>query len=149
MPADWALTPEGARTTDPNAAMAGALLPIGEYKGYGLSLFTDIIAGVMTGALFGLDVFQVDQNFDVGHTMLAINPEAFMAGTEFDERVSRLAEQVRSAPPIDPARPVLLPGDQEFARMAERRRAGIPVSLETLNTLESYDRDLGVPSLRS
>jgi LDH2 family malate/lactate/ureidoglycolate dehydrogenase len=148
MPLDWALTPEGARTTDPNAAMAGALLPMGDYKGYGLSLFTDVIAGVMTGALFGLDVFQDDQNFDVGHTMLAINPEAFMTRSEFDERLSRLAEQIKSAPPLDAARPVLLPGDQEFARMNERRLAGIPISRETLEALEPYDRDLGIGSLR-
>lgn len=147
MPVDWAMTPEGARTTDPNSAMAGALLPIGEYKGYGLSLFTDVIAGVMTGALFGLDVFQVDQNFDVGHTMLAINPEAFMTRAEFDDRLSKLVQQIKSAPPIDPSRPVLLPGEQEFVRMAERKTAGIPVSRETLATLESYDRDLGIPSL--
>ena len=33
------------------------------------------LAGVMTGALFGLSVFQDDQHFDVGHTMLAVKPD--------------------------------------------------------------------------
>ena len=60
MPDNWALTPDGQVTTDPSAAMTGPLLPIGEYKGYGLSLFTDVLAGVMTGAFFGLNVFQDD-----------------------------------------------------------------------------------------
>ena len=34
MPRDWALTPEGEETDDPHAAMAGALLGIGQHKGY-------------------------------------------------------------------------------------------------------------------
>ena len=117
MPDNWALTPAGDVTTDPAAARTGPLLPIGEYKGYGLSLFTDVVAGVMTGALFGLDVFQDDQNFDVGHMMVAINPTAMMTKDEFDRRLEELVRQVKSAPPIDSARPVMLPGEVEFGRM--------------------------------
>ena len=67
MPEHWALTPDGQRTTDPSAGMDGPLLPIGDYKGYGLSLLTDVLSGVMTGALFGGSVFQDDTNYDVGH----------------------------------------------------------------------------------
>ena len=66
MPANWALTADGRETTDPGAAMDGPMLPIGEYKGYGLSLVSDVLAGVMTGALFGMNVFQDDSNYDVG-----------------------------------------------------------------------------------
>ena len=49
MPEHWALTPDGQPTTDPADALDGPLLPIGDYKGYGLSFMTDILAGVMTG----------------------------------------------------------------------------------------------------
>ena len=44
MPANWALTADGRETTDPGAAMDGPMLPIGEYKGYGLSLVSDVLA---------------------------------------------------------------------------------------------------------
>jgi len=81
------------------AAMTGPLLPIGEYKGYGLSLFTDVLAGVMTGALFGLDVFQDDTNFDVGHMMIAIDPAALMTAADFDRRLEELVGQVKGAEP--------------------------------------------------
>ena len=40
MPTTWAITARGQFTDDPAAAMDGTLLPIGEYKGYGLSLIT-------------------------------------------------------------------------------------------------------------
>lgn len=135
MPLDWALTPDGARTAIPGAALAGALLPMGENKGYGLSLVTDMLAGVMTGALFGLDVFQEDTHFDVGHQMLAISPDAFIERDLFDSRVEALVDQVKSAPPIDPSQPVLLPGERELARAAERLERGVPVERETLEEL--------------
>ena len=80
MPANWALTPGGERTTDPGAAMDGPLLPTGDYKGYGLSLITDILTGVLTGSLFGAQVFQDDENYDVAHTMIAVSIDAFMPG---------------------------------------------------------------------
>jgi len=144
IPETWALTPEGRRTTDPAAAMDGALLAIGEYKGYGLSLVTDVLAGVMTGALFGLSVFQKDTNFDVGHLMLAVNPEAFLPREEFDSRLEKLIDDVKSAPPIDPAHPVLLPGEAEFRRAEERRRNGIPVDRETVARLRDLAAELGI-----
>jgi LDH2 family malate/lactate/ureidoglycolate dehydrogenase len=144
MPESWALTPDGRHTTVPDEAMNGALLPIGEYKGYGLSLMTDVLSGVMTGALFGLSVFQEDTNFDVGHVMMAINPDGFIGRPEFERRLETLVEEVKSAPPIDPDRPVLLPGETEFQRMEERRRKGVPVDRETVDRLHVLAEELQI-----
>ena len=144
MPDNWALTPDGQVTTDPSAAMDGPMLPIGEYKGYGLSLVTDVLAGVMTGALFGLSVFQDDQNYDVGHMMIAIDPAALMSEDDFNQRLEALVAEVKSAPAIDEARPVLLPGEVEFRRMDERQDSGIPVSRETVDGLRDLAAGLGV-----
>ncbi|PJF27147.1 MAG: malate dehydrogenase, partial [Phototrophicales bacterium] len=144
MPDNWALTPSGERTTDPAAAMDGPVLPIGEYKGYGLSLFTDVLAGVMTGAMFGLSVFQDDRNHDVGHVMLAIDPTVFISQDDFDQRLEQLVAEVKSAPPIDPSRPVLLPGEVEFKRMQQREREGIPMSRETVEKLRALSDEVGV-----
>ena len=144
MPDNWALTPEGQTTTDPAAAREGPMLPIGEYKGYGLSLVTDVLAGVMTGALFGMDVFQDDSNYDVGHFMLAVDPAAMMSEGEFQTRLAQLVAQVKSAPAIDAGRPVLLPGEVEFGRMEQRGEAGIPVSRETVAQLRTLAAGLDV-----
>ena len=144
MPDNWALTPSGERTTDAARAMEGPLLPIGEYKGYGLSLITDILTGVMTGSLFGRSVFQVDENFDVGHMMLAMNPAIFMPRDEFQARLEALIREVKEAPPIDPNRPVVLPGEAEYLRMERRRREGIPVSRETVEGLRGLADQLKI-----
>jgi LDH2 family malate/lactate/ureidoglycolate dehydrogenase len=144
MPESWALTPDGRSTTDPGAAMDGPLLPIGEYKGYGLSLITDVLTGVMTGALFGMTVFQDDLNYDVGHMMMAINPAVFLGREAFEARLEALVAEVKSAPAIDPRRPVVLPGEVEFRRMEQRQREGIPVSRETVEGLRTLAADLGI-----
>jgi LDH2 family malate/lactate/ureidoglycolate dehydrogenase len=116
--------------------MTGALLPIGEYKGYGLSLVTDVLTGVLTGSLFGLSVFQDDRNYDVGHFFVAIDPAAFLPRADFDRRLEELVHEVKSAPPIDPERPVMLPGEVEFRRMEERLRDGVPLDRETVARLK-------------
>lgn len=144
MPESWALTPEGQTTTDPAAAMLGPLLPIGEYKGYGLSLITDVLAGVMTGSLFGMSVFQDDTNHDVGHVMMAINPTAFMAQEDYDARLEQLVAEVKGAPAIDPKRPVILPGEVEFQRMGEREANGVPLSRETVEKLRALSAEVNV-----
>ena len=144
MPANWALTADGRETTDPGAAMDGPMLPIGEYKGYGLSLVSDVLAGVMTGALFGMKVFQDDANFDVGHIMIAIEPQMFLTDAEFQERLEMLVAEVRGAPALDPQRPILLPGEIEFRRMEERQREGIPVARETVDGLRDLAQGLAV-----
>ena len=145
MPDHWALTPDGQPTTDPSAGMDGPLLPMGDYKGYGLSLVTDVLSGVMTGALFGRSVFQDDRNFDVGHTMIAVDPEAFLPGGEFAARLERLIDEVKAAPPIDPSQPILLPGEAEQERARHRLSEGIPVDVKTVARLATLAEGLGVP----
>jgi LDH2 family malate/lactate/ureidoglycolate dehydrogenase len=144
MPDNWALTPDGKVTTDPTAAMDGPMLPIGEYKGYGLSLVTDVLAGVMTGALFGMSVFQDDSNYDVGHMMLAINPDVFIGQADYETRLEELVAEVKGVSPIDPAKPIVLPGEIEFGRMDERSANGIPVSRETVDGLKELSASVGV-----
>ena len=145
MPETWALTPTGERTTSASAAMDGPLLPMGDYKGYGLSLMTDVLTGVLTGSLFGLRVFQDDTNYDVAHTMIAVDIEAFLPRPEFDERLERLIAEVKSAPPVDPEHPVRLPGEAEQVRARERMRTGIPIDRETGAGLRELAAELGVP----
>lgn len=147
MPEHWALTADGKRTKNPRAAMDGPLLPIGDYKGYGLSLVTDILTGVLTGSLFGGQVFQDDLDYDVAHTMIAIDTDAFMPRARFEERLEALVAEVLAAPPIESDRPVQLPGAAEQRRARERLRHGVPVDGKTAARLRELAAELGVPIL--
>ena len=53
----------------------------------------------------------------------------------------------RTSDPVDPARPVLVPGDPEREAHARRVVSGIPVKLGVLAQLLEVSRDAGVPPL--
>lgn len=61
IPGDWAFDAEGRATTDPAAAMAGSLAPIGGAKGAALALMVEILSAALTGAQFG---FEASSLFD-------------------------------------------------------------------------------------
>lgn len=51
IPHGWALDKDGQPTIDPNEALEGLLLPIGDHKGYGITLMIEILAGVLSGEI--------------------------------------------------------------------------------------------------
>jgi L-2-hydroxycarboxylate dehydrogenase (NAD+) len=57
MPVGWMIDRQGKPLTDPKRAAEGYLLPIGDYKGYGLSLMFGLLAGVLNRAAFGREIF--------------------------------------------------------------------------------------------
>jgi LDH2 family malate/lactate/ureidoglycolate dehydrogenase len=151
IPDTWALTADGRRSTDPadylspdGAEFHGTQLPIGDFKGYGLSLFTDVLAGVLSGAKFGLTVFTNLANHDVGHFLMAIDPEVFMPRDEFQTRLEQLLGEIKAAEPIQPDGEILLPGELELRRERECERAGIPIDEQTVARLRELSAELGV-----
>ena len=56
MPVGWMIDREGKPLTDPKRADEGHLLPIGDYKGSGLSLIIGLLAGALNRAAVGRDV---------------------------------------------------------------------------------------------
>jgi LDH2 family malate/lactate/ureidoglycolate dehydrogenase len=53
---------------------------------------------------------------------------AIAAGDDFAGRATRMTTYLHSAPPLDPARPVLMPGERERATAAAQ--AGRPLSVD-------------------
>ena len=101
IPLGYALDAQGRPTTDPKAALAGGVvLPIGEHKGSGLSMFMDIFGGVISGANFGGDVGDqynaFDRPQDVGHFFLAMKPDLFVAEAEYRARIDTLIERIKA-----------------------------------------------------
>jgi LDH2 family malate/lactate/ureidoglycolate dehydrogenase len=144
IPEGWAVDAKGIPTTDPIEALKGFVLPIGGHKGYGLALAIDLLAGVMTGAGFADGVKSMLQQGDeaqhVGHFMLVIDPVRFMSWDCFAGRTKALRDAMRSAPPLDPKRPIMIPGEPE-ARIAKKREAeGIPMSEDTFELLKGLTR---------
>lgn len=144
IPLDWALTPEGEETNDPDAAMAGALLGIGGYKGYGLAFMTDVLTGVIGGGGYGLTPYTPGQKMDVSHTLTAIDIEWFMPLEEFRRRMDDLTAMVKSRALRPGFTEVLIPGEQEARRVKRKSEVGVPLEEDALNDLRALGSELGV-----
>jgi L-2-hydroxycarboxylate dehydrogenase (NAD+) len=130
----WAIDADGRPALSPEAALEGALMPLGGaeatagYKGYGLALVVDMLTGVLAGATSGpsiIGLFSTDAPSDLGQAFWVVDPAALDGSAgPFDARLVALCEQLVAAPtaPDAPGR-VLIPGEPEAAaeRLTERR----------------------------
>lgn len=144
MPEGWALDPRGKPTTDPLEGLKGFALPAGLHKGYGLALAVDILSGVLTGAGFSTGVKSLVQQWSepqhIGHFFMAIDPCRFMTWEVFSLRMRQLCDSMRAAPPIDPEKPVMIPGEPEARLEAVRRGRGIPLDPKAFRLLQGLTR---------
>jgi LDH2 family malate/lactate/ureidoglycolate dehydrogenase len=129
IPAGWAADREGVATTDPAAALAGLLLPIGGHKGSGLALAIDILSGVLTGGNFLNEVASgietPGRKSNLGHFFLVIDPDRLIGRAAFDEAMTRFREIVASTPPGHGTERVTLPGERMQAQRREALANGI------------------------
>lgn len=144
MPLDWALTPDGYETDDPAAAMEGALLGIGQYKGYGLAMITDVLTGVLGGGGFGLVPYSDPAKLDVSHTFIAIDIAWFMPVSEFKARMDAFIQQIKSAKLRPGFGEILVPGEVDYRREQERRRDGTKIDAEIFDKLENLAMELNI-----
>ena len=81
IPEGWALDENGNPTTDPDAALRGTMLPMGDAKGTMLALMVELLAAGLTGANFAAEASSY-LNADgppsgTGQLILAFDPAAF------------------------------------------------------------------------
>jgi L-2-hydroxycarboxylate dehydrogenase (NAD+) len=143
IPSDWALDRDGNPTRNAAEALAGALLPFGQHKGYAFSLLVELLTSPLLGGLPSKDV-QAHPSTQGSMFMMAINPTLFRKFTEYCDSVQEVVRIIKSARPAKGFTEILLPGDVENRTMEERLRAGIPIDEETWRELERVANDLGI-----
>jgi (2R)-3-sulfolactate dehydrogenase (NADP+) len=96
IPLGWAVDAEGQPTTDPEAALKGALVSAGGYKGWGFGLMAEMLAAGMTGSVNSLDVsglkVATGKPHDLGQFYILMDPGTYHCG--FADRFARVAEAV-------------------------------------------------------
>lgn len=109
---------KGNPSVDPEDFYAGgALLPFGGHKGYGLSVFIELLGGALSG-----NHPSITSRWNAGNGVMivAFTPTAFVPAADFALDVSDTVHALRNATPSHPDRPVLVPGDIEASVRAER-----------------------------
>jgi LDH2 family malate/lactate/ureidoglycolate dehydrogenase len=151
MPVGWMIDRTGKPLTDPKRAEEGLLLPIGDYKGYGLSLIIGLLAGTLNGAAFGREVIdfvkQQDKATNTGHAIVAVSVEAFAPAAAFKRQVDAAIRAMRGAERLPEVERIWLPGEQSHLKRQERSKRGIPMPKPLLDSLDAAARDLGIAPL--
>ena len=127
IPNDWATDADGAPTSDPAAAMRGALLPAGGAKGAALALMVEILCAALAGGHYGWEAssFLDDRGAPpgVGQLIIALDPQAF-SGELYPTRMADLLSAVAAE------KGVRLPGDRRLIAREAARTRGLAVAPE-------------------
>lgn len=142
-----ALDASGRPTTDPAAAAAGTLLPVGGALGYGLGLLVDVLTGGLAAAPVGRAVPAVtalDGPYGCSFFVLVIDPRRFGGAAALCQRVTALAQMARITEPAQGAGSVRIPGDRARLTRQQRLDQGIPFTPRRWQALRERLQKMGL-----
>ena len=132
IPSGWALDADGKPTTDPDRAMDGTMIPIGDAKGSALALMVEILTAGLSGSQFA---FEASSFFSaegapprIGQSFILIEPKTF-AGGSFLDRIEVLLEHVGNQAGVR------LPGARRLENRRRAREYGVDVAQELYEEL--------------
>ena len=148
IPGNWALTADGAPTTDPAEGVLGVILPMAGHKGYAITFLMDVLSGALTGSAVGTGVhgpYEAEARSGCGHLFLALDPAAFGDAAGYEQRVRQLVDEVRSVPLAEGFDEVFLPGEvEDRAEAAALAAGGIELAEGSLAELRALAGTTGV-----
>jgi L-lactate dehydrogenase len=148
LPGDWVLDSQGRPSDDPAVVFqepSGSILPLGGldrgHKGFALGLLVEALTSGLCG--FG----RKDRPGRWGATvfLMLVNPAALGGREMFVEETAWIAEACLNAEPIDPGRPVRLPGQAALERKRRYLQQGVELEAGILPGLKRWSTALGVP----
>ena len=155
LPADALVSGEGRLSGDPRELYgeygqapardhkkgSGALRAFGDHKGSGLALMCELLGGALTGN----GASNPEKRWSQGMFSFYVDPQQIDPQHFLPAELSRFLAYVKGTRPIDPASPVLLPGEPEARMRAERTANGVPLTAETFEGLIATAREVGIP----
>ncbi|MCZ0963703.1 Ldh family oxidoreductase [Paracoccus benzoatiresistens] len=139
LPQGWAIDVNGQPTTDPDAGLAGAMLPFGGHKGSAIGTMIELLAGIMIGDLTSPEVLEQLGTTALaphhGELIIALSPEAFVKGRPGDPfaRAERLFDAIIG-------QGARLPSARRRAARELAERDGISLTAAELAELERMQR---------
>ncbi len=151
----WAIDAQGNETQSPDAALQGALLPLGGFgveggghKGYGLGLLVDIMCGVLSGGAFGNELPLPSDGplpGKISHFFGAIDPSGFRDVAAFKADMDRELRAFKDSQTTPDAERVYVAGEIEHEKTLAYRKSGVPVHVKVWSGLETLAGELGIP----
>ena len=121
---------DGEPTTDPQAALGGAISPFGGPKGFALGLAFEVLVGSLTNSALGPDVhgtLDAVHECNKGDVFVCID-QTLVAGSTRSDQVSRYLDDVRATPAATGSSGVRVPGDRAARERTRRHVDGVEVA---------------------
>ncbi len=143
LPVPGGFSPAGQLTTDPAAIeQSQRALPIGYWKGSGLSILLDAIAATLAlgNATHQLSTDPLRESA-LSQTFIAIHPAALGDSVRQSQIADDIVASIHAAQPADPAQPdspaasIRYPGEQTLRLRAENSALGLPIDESTWSTI--------------
>jgi LDH2 family malate/lactate/ureidoglycolate dehydrogenase len=137
---------EGRPTTDPGVLFRepkGALLPFGAHKGSGLAIVGELLAGAITGGRTIAPRHARDGATLNNMLSILIHPE-HLAGGSWVGEAEAMVDYVHACAPVDPAEPVLVPGEMEAKARERAGRDGLTYPPAIWSALTNLSGELRV-----
>ena len=144
----WLIDAEGKLTTDPgvleHTTPRGSILPLGglEYghKGFGIGLMIE----ALSQGLAGHGRKDAPKNWGGNVFLQVIDPKLFAGLDAFTAQTDFMSDQCRANKPIDPKKPVRVPGDAAAKGIADATKNGIEIDDATWQSIVQWADKLNV-----
>ena len=122
----------------------GALTPLGDYKGFGLALFCELLGGMLSGG--GTVQPEHPRKKSIINNMftILIDPKKLIDLSWMHHEVEEIVKYCKASPRVEQGKPVLVAGDPERQAINQRRASGIPLDDETWKQLLTAGESLGL-----
>ncbi|NLJ44165.1 MAG: 3-dehydro-L-gulonate 2-dehydrogenase [Bacteroidales bacterium] len=121
----------GNLTDDPSEILlTWRALPIGYWKGSGLSLMLDIFAASLSGGLSTSEISQKDAECSLSQVFIAISMKSLPVGRDFQETINNIITDLKKSDPVVPGNEPRYPGENTVRLRNKNLSEGIPVNEE-------------------
>lgn len=134
IPLGWAIDKKGQPTVSPEEALAGAVLPFGDYKGSGLALMIELL----TKTLFNVDINnKIKANR--GFLFICINPAVFQDINKYKAKVSAVVEKVKKSRKAKGVKEIFMPGEHAYRiKMKNMKKEYIELDKKILDEIVDF-----------
>lgn len=136
----------GSLTIEPTDAKS--LIPIGDYKGYGLASMVEILCGIYGGMPYGKSIppmftTSMDKTRKLGQFYIVLRTDAVIKSDEFLKRMSGMSNEIYNQETLADEN-VILPGDKEDIESKKRLNEGIPIDNEVMKVLNQLSDEYNI-----
>jgi 3-dehydro-L-gulonate 2-dehydrogenase len=120
---------QGELSCDPKEiAKTWRVLPIGYWKGSALSIVLDLVATVLSGGRSVTNIGKMSNDeYSLSQMFIALDASHIAGQIHLSAAVNEVLDNLHGSTPVDPAKPVLYPGENSLAIRNANLANGIPV----------------------